>query len=63
MMQFIYVLNPKAAEELIALGFGYTTSIMNGNMVWIFDYCDELQRFTLSHYSDNQYFISDTMFI
>lgn len=62
-MEFIYVLNPKAAEELMAHGFGYTTSTMNGNLVWIFDYNDELQRFTLSRYSDDQYFISDTMFI
>ena len=40
-MEFIYVLNPKAAEELMAQGFGYTTSTMNGNLVWIFDYNDE----------------------
>ena len=46
-MEFIYVLNPKAAEELMAQGFGYTTSTMNGNLVWIFDYNDELQRFTI----------------
>ena len=55
MDKFIMVVEPKAQEELAALGFTYTKTEMGGKTVYAFADTVELQKFLAERYSDEEW--------
>jgi len=53
---FIKVVEPKAQEELLALGFTYTKTEINGKTVYAFADTDELQKYLSQRYSDEEWY-------
>lgn len=56
MTNFIKVVEPKAQEELLALGFTYTKTEINGKTVYAFADTDELQKYLSQRYSDEEWY-------
>lgn len=56
MTNFITVVEPKAQEELLALGFTYTKTEINGKTVYAFADTDELQKYLSQRYSDEEWY-------
>ena len=54
MNKFITVVEPKAQEELAALGFTYTKTKVNGKDVYAFAATVELQKYLSERYSDEE---------
>ena len=52
MDKFIMVVEPKAQEELAALGFIYTKTELNGKTVYAFADTEALQKHLAEKYSD-----------
>lgn len=52
---FIMVVEPKAQEELAALGFTYTIQKINGKTVYAFADTVELQKHLSERYSDEEW--------
>lgn len=55
MDKFIMVVEPKAQEELVALGFTYTKTEIGGKTVYAFADTVELQKFLAERYSDEEW--------
>lgn len=55
MDKFIMVVEPKAQEELAALGFTYTKTEIGGKTVYAFADTVELQKFLAERYSDEEW--------
>lgn len=53
--KFITVVEPKAQEELAALGFTYTKTKVNGKDVYAFAATVELQKYLSERYSDEEW--------
>lgn len=53
--KFITVVEPKAQEELVALGFTYTKTKVNGKDVYAFAATVELQKYLSERYSDEEW--------
>ena len=53
--KFITVVEPKAQEELAALGFTYTKTKVNGKDVYAFAATIELQKYLSERYSDEEW--------
>lgn len=56
MTNFITVVEPKAQEELAALGFSHTKTEINGKTVYAFADTDELQKYLSQRYSDEEWY-------
>ena len=54
----IKVLNQDKAQELINLGFKYTTETMNGKKINSFFMSEELQNYVNSYFSINDFLLS-----
>ena len=55
MDKFITVVEPKAQEELAALGFTYTKTKVNGKDIYAFAATVELQKYLSERYSDEEW--------
>jgi hypothetical protein len=55
MDKFIMVVQPKAQEELAALGFTYTKTEINGKTVYAFADTEALQRYLAEKFSDEEW--------
>ena len=55
MNKFITVVEPKAQEELAALGFAYTKTEIGGKTVYAFAATVELQKYLSERYSDEEW--------
>lgn len=55
MNKFITVVEPKAQEELAALGFTYTKAEINGKTVYAFADTVDLQKYLSERYSDEEW--------
>ena len=55
MDKFIMVVEPKAQEELAALGFTYTKTEIGSKTVYAFADTVELQKFLAERYSDEEW--------
>lgn len=53
--KFITVVEPKAQEELAALGFTYTKTEIGGKTVYAFADTAELQKLLAERYSDEEW--------
>lgn len=53
--KFITVVEPKAQEELAALGFTYTKTKVNGKDIYAFAATVELQKYLSERYSDEEW--------
>ena len=57
----IKVLDQDKAQELINLGFKYTTEIMNGKTVHSFFMSEELKLYLDSHFSKKDFLLSNKL--
>lgn len=55
MNKFIMMVEPKAQEELAALGFIYTKQEINGKDVFVFANTEALQKYLSERYSDEEW--------
>lgn len=55
MEKFIYVVEPEAQENLVASGFTYIKTNINGKSVYAFADADELRKYLSEHYSDEKW--------
>lgn len=55
MNKFITVVEPKAQEELAALGFTYTKTKVNGKDIYAFAATVELQKYLSERYSGEEW--------
>lgn len=55
MNNFIQVFEPKVQQELVALGFNYTKTEINGKTVYAFADTDELQEYLAKKYTDEEW--------
>ena len=55
MNKFIMMVEPKAQEELAALGFIYTKQKINGKDVYVFANTEALQKYLSERYSDEEW--------
>lgn len=55
MEKFIMVVEPKAQEELAALGFAYTKTEVSGKTVFAFADTADLQKHLAERYSDEEW--------
>ena len=56
MNNFITIVEPKVQKELLALGFTYTKTEINGKTVYAFADTDELQKYLSQRYSDEEWY-------
>lgn len=57
----IKVLNQEKAQELINLGFKYTTETMNGQKVHSFFMSEELRKYINSNFSKQDFLLSNKL--
>ena len=57
----IKVLNQDKAQELINLGFKYTTETMNGKKIHSFFMSEELQNYVNSYFSMKDFLLSNKL--
>lgn len=57
----IKVLNQEKAQELINLGFKYTTETMNGQKVHSFFMSEELRKYINSNFSKHDFLLSNKL--
>ena len=57
----IKVLNQDKAQELINLGFKYTTETMNGKTVYSFFMSEELRNYINSNFSKQDFLLSNKL--
>lgn len=57
----IKVLNQDKAQELVNLGFKYTTEIMNGKTVHSFFMSEELRNYINSNFSKQDFLLSNKL--
>lgn len=57
----IKVLNQDKAQELINLGFKYTTETMNGKKIHSFFMSEELKNYINSNFSEQDFFLSNKL--
>lgn len=57
----IKVLNQDKAQELISLGFKYTTETMNGKKVHSFFMSEELRKYINSNFSKQDFLLSNKL--
>ena len=55
MDKFIMIVEPKAQEEIAALGFAYTITNLNGKKVYAFADTEKLQKYLAEKYSDEEW--------
>lgn len=55
MENFIIIVEPKVQDELVALGFTYTQTEINGSSVRAFANTKELQKYLSEKYSDEEW--------
>lgn len=55
MQNFIQVFEPKAQKELVALGFNYIKTEINGKTVYAFAATDELQKYLAERFTDEEW--------
>lgn len=55
MDEFIMVVEPKAQEELAALGFAYIKQTLDGKTVYAFADTEALQKHLAEKYSDEEW--------
>ena len=58
---FIKVLNQDKAQELINLGFKYTTETMNGKTIHSFFMSEELRNYINSNFSKQDFLLSNKL--
>ena len=59
--KLIKVLDQDKAQELIDLGFKYTTEAMNGKTVHSFFMSEELKQYINSHFSKQDFLLSNKL--
>ena len=57
----IKVLNQDKAQELINLGFKYTTETMNGKTIYSFFMSEELRKYINSNFSKQDFLLSNKL--
>lgn len=57
----IKVLNQDKAQELISLGYKYTTETMNGKKVHSFFMSEELRKYINSNFSKQDFLLSNKL--
>ena len=57
----IKVLNQDKAQELIKLGFKYTTETMNGKTIHSFFMSEELRKYINSNFSKQDFLLSNKL--
>lgn len=55
MENFIIIVEPKVQDELVALGFTYTQTEINGSSACAFANTKELQKYLSEKYSDEEW--------
>lgn len=57
-MKTIIVLDSNTSEELINKGFKYIVDSINNKKVYAFLFSEELNKYLLKNYSQNQYIVN-----